>query len=473
MSFLSIRFGIFLLVLFILYYTLFKKNQWLLLLAGSLVFYFCSVPYFLLYVFFSIFTAYFTALYMNGRKWPIILTLVVNIGILTVLKLPCSSLLMPLGISFYTFMTISYLMDVYWGIIKPEKNFLKYALYILYFPHITQGPIDSYSDISKDLYGDHEFDIVNIKEGLYRLVVGLFKKLVIAGRLAVYVDTVYGSPKEYGGLTLLLATLFYAVQMYCDFSGYMDMAVGASRMFGIKITENFNLPYFSQSIAEYWRRWHITLGAFFRTYVFYPVIRSNMCRRISKSLKGKVSKSFAASFTTCIGLACVWLLTGLWHGISGHYVLHGIYHGLIIMISTLLAGKYGKWKRTLKINEDSAIFHGFRMVRTFILVDISYILFRARSVSDAFYIMKQIFGNLIINSDEIKAAVLPFTGDNTSVSYLLVTMLAVCMLFIAEVFDINGLKFFKKHRYLTVTIMVIMTALFGIFGQSSFLYMAY
>lgn len=522
MSFLTFDFLIFVLVLLIAYYAHSGKNQWLLLLGGSLVFYCFASPYYLVFLFFSIGTAYCAAVSIgkldeqfetfkknssskeevksykqlnnNKKKCVLTVTLIVNIAILAVLKytgffmetiaslvsifgvsmaVPKINFILPLGISYYTFMTISYLLDVYWGAVAPQQNFFKYALYILYFPHITQGPIDTYSDISDDLYKSHAFDFVNIKEGAYRVIRGLFKKLVIAGRLAVYVDAVYGKPESYGSLTLLCATFFYAIQMYCDFSGYMDMAVGVSRMFGINITENFDLPYFSKSIPEYWRRWHITLGTWFRSYVFYPVIRSSFCKKLSNRLKKNHDKAIASMVTTIVGLACVWVLTGLWHGASWHYVMHGVYHGTIIIISTILAGSYKKWKLALHISEESKVWHVFQIIRTFIIVDISYILFRATSLKDAFYCVKQIFGHMSINGAAIKAAILPFTEDNTAVAYGGVVMVAIFMLFIVECFEYNGRTFFAKHRYMVTAVMIIMTALFGVFGQSSFLYAAY
>lgn len=522
MSFLTFRFAILVAVLVMAYYTIGKNNQWLLLLCGSLVFYVYASPYYLIFLFFSIGTAYFAAVKMGSidtefeerkkslsdktsikelksriqknKKNILTICLVANIAILGVLKytrffmdnivviirtlgidinVPSINLILPLGISFYTFMTISYLLDVYWGVCEPELNFYKYALYISYFPHITQGPIDSYSELNKELFSKHEYDFINIKEGLYRIIVGLFKKLVIAGRLAVYVDAVYGKPTGYEGLTLLCATFFYALQMYCDFSGYMDIAIGVSRLFGIRIAENFDLPYFSKSIPEYWRRWHITLGVWFRTYIFYPVIRSSLCKTISNKLKKNHDKAFASMITTIIGLASVWLLTGLWHGASWHYVMHGVYHGTIIIISTILATSYKKWKNFLHISDESKLFHVFQILRTFILVDLSYILFRATSLTDAGYIIKQIFTGISISGASIKASILPFTEDNTAVAYAGVTFAAIGMLFIVELFKYNEKEFFNKHRYFLCAVMVLMTALFGIFGQSTFLYGEY
>lgn len=522
MSFISFTFVIFVTVLVIAYYTVCKKNQWLLLLCGSLVFYcFASVKY-LIFLLISIFTAYYAGIVMDrldkqyekfklensdkelvknekarvtkSKKQILTVNLVLNVLILGVLKytgffmdsiatilngigvninVPEIDFILPLGISFYTFMTISYLLDVYWGACEAESNLLRYALFISYFPHITSGPIDSYMDLRGKLYENHDFNKDMFKEGLYRILVGAFKKIVIASRLAVYVDAVYGKPDSYGSFTLLCATILYAFQMYCDFSGYVDIAVGVSKLFGIDIFENFDLPYLSRSIPEYWRRWHITLGVWFRSYIFYPVIRSNACKKLSKRLKKNHDKTFASMITTIIGLISVWLLTGLWHGASWHYVMHGVYHGTIIIISTVLAGSYKKWKEALHINDESKLFHVFQIARTFVLVDISYILFRASSLRDAGYIMKQIFFKMSINGAEIKAAILPFTEDNTAIAYGGVAFFALFLLIIADILKYNGKEIIIKKRYFISAVMVLMTLLFGVFGQSSFLYAAY
>lgn len=522
MSIVSFTFVIFVVILLVLYYTIFKNNQWLLLLCGSLVFYCYASPKYLLFLIISISTVYFAGNWIGEidknfadikksisdkdevkrrraeiektKKLILVTTLIINVLILIVLKytgffmnnigtlfnivgltynVPSFDFILPLGISFYTFMSISYLLDVYWGVCEPQNNFFKYALYISYFPHITSGPIDSYSDLREQLYAKHAYDSNVFKEGLYRIIVGFFKKLVIASRLAVYVDRVYSDVSGYGSFTLLCATFFYAFQMYCDFSGYIDIAVGVSKLFGINIVENFDLPYFSKSIPEYWRRWHITLGAWFRTYIFYPVTRSKMCKEIAKRVKKKFSKSFASMVTTIIALAVVWFLTGLWHGASWHYVAHGLFHGGIIILSTLLATSYKKWKSALHISDNSRLFHVFQIARTFILVDFSYILFRADSLRDAVYIIKQIFAHMTIDIASIETAILPFTEDNTAVAYGGVSIIALLMLIVVEIVKYNKIKVFKNFKYVATSIMILMILLFGVFGQSSFLYEAY
>ncbi|HOO27044.1 MAG TPA: MBOAT family O-acyltransferase, partial [Lachnospiraceae bacterium] len=272
---------------------------------------------------------------------------------------------------------------------------------------------------------------------------------------------------------LLCATVFYAVQIYCDFSGYMDIVIGVSELFGIKIAENFNKPYFSKSIAEYWRRWHITLGTWFKDYLYYSVIRSEFCRRIGKKFgKGRL-KDIGRTVPTVIGLLVVWFMTGLWHGASWHYVAHGLYHGGIIILSVLLAPVYKKVRIRMHIEDASRPYHVLQMLRTFILVDISYILFRSATMEDAGYIMNRIFFHLQISFGALKEAVLPFTEDNTAVAYFGVVAAAMALLFISEVLDYNHKQILKKHRYINAALMILAVLLFGVFGQSGFIYAAY
>ena len=497
MAFVSLKFIIFFILLFFSYYVLFPKQQWKVLLIGSLIFYAYASPYYLIFLLFSVIISYIVCNRLpdsTHKKGLVALGISCNLLILGILKytgffldnvqallgqfhietaFPEINWILPLGISFYTFMTIGYCIDIYRGVCEPQKDFYKHLLFLSFFPQITQGPINRYEEMSVNLFRQHAFDFSVMKQGGYRILKGLFKKLIIAGRLGVYVDRVYADIPAYDAFTLLLATFFYALQIYCDFSGYVDIVCGLSEMLGIPMSENFERPYFSKSIPEYWRRWHITLGSWFRDYLYYPVIRSEFCRKLKKFLNKKVSRSFGANVTTSIGLACVWFMTGLWHGASWHYVIHGLYHGVIIISGVFLASFYKKTRTALRINEKSRLFSVFQIVRTFILVDFSYIFFRSETLSDAFLIIKKIFTEFSINVSVIKQSLLPFTEDNTAVSYFIITFAAVSGLFIVEVFEELNLNFFKRHKYVLACIMIVTTLLFGIFGQSGFLYMQY
>ena len=525
MPFLSFAFVGFIVLLISVYFVIPKKYQWCLLLIGSYFFYAYATPYFLVFLIISTLITYICGIKLGQcskkletalndgeetlsreerkelkkktekrKKLILAVCLLLNISILAVLKyfnffsdnitamihtfggsyvLPKVNWLLPLGISFYTFITVGYCMDVYRGLCEPQNNIFKYALFASYFPQISQGPINRYTELSHQLYEEHSFDLSQVKAGGYRVIIGLFKKVVVADRLAVYVDRVYGLPQNYSALTLLAATIFYAIQIYCDFSGYMDISIGISQILGIKMAENFDKPYFSRSIPEYWRRWHITLGSWFRDYLYYPVIRSFWCKKLAKNLEKNLSKKVGRAAGTILGLLIVWFTTGLWHGASWHYVMHGLYHGTLIILSFLLAGLFQTIREKMRIKEDSRVFHVVQMIRTFILVDISYILFRSNNMQDACYIMKTIVCSMKLSVGEIKQALIPFTEDNTAVAFFGVVMAAVLGVFICELFDYNKKDLFKKHKYCNAVIMLVVILLFGMFGQSGFIYMQY
>lgn len=478
MSLVSFGFLIFILILLIAYYICPQAYRWWILLAGSLIFYatygLISLPVLVGAALFTYFGGILIEKHESGKKKLIFfLTIMVEVVLLVVFKLPNVTLSV-LGISFFTFMSISYLADVYWGVSCSQKSFPKLLLFLSFFPQIIQGPINSYNDMSGQLFVGHDFNRNRFVKGLYRVILGLFKKLVIASRLCVYVDRVYENVDSYSGLTLMAATFFYAFQMYCDFSGYMDIVLGISEMFGIRMAENFNLPYLSGSISEYWRRWHITLGAWFRSYIYYPVLRSCLMKKTKKRLKAKGHKGAANMIPTIAGLLVTWVLTGIWHGFALHYLAWGVFHGVIIIMSVLLEGFYAFINKSLHVNDESAAVKILRIIRTFILVDISYVFFRAQSISDAFKVFKGIL-HAKINIDEIKNMLLPFTEDNSAVSYFAVVFLALILLVISEIIQyVKPEKSIAKlYPYISAAVMILYVLLFGVFGQSSFIYAQY
>jgi len=508
MSLISFTFAIFYILIFILYFTCMKDKQWLLLLIGSLVFYAYASPVYLLFLLFSAASTFVCGKYIGSNRGKhgaaFTLTIIANLAILVVLKytnfvidnvsgilgrqINHVAWLLPLGISYYTFIVIAYLVDVSRGVIECENNYLRYLTFVSFFPHITQGPISRYEELSPRLFEKHEIDVINIREGLYRILVGLSKKLIIAERLSVYVDRVYANASGYDGLTLFTASLLYAIQIYCDFSGYMDMVLGLSHMLGIDMAENFNLPYFSTSIAEFWRRWHITLGAWFKDYLYYPLLRSGAAKKITKSMKKskiKYSKTFIRMVPTVIALIITWAATGIWHGASWHYGLWGLYHGVLIIIGTIFADSLRKINQKLHIREESGWFTAFRITRTFVFLDIGYIFFRSPDMDTIKTVFAKIAGDFHISGSSIANALLPFTEDNTAISYGAVVFVAVAVLFVSEL-----IKYVKEmptereksisksataplYKYIFAGIMIVAILLFGIFGQSSFIYMMY
>jgi D-alanyl-lipoteichoic acid acyltransferase DltB (MBOAT superfamily) len=307
------------------------------------------------------------------------------------------SVIVPLGISYYTFSTIGYILDVYWNRYEAETNFFRYLLYVLYFPHILQGPIARFNRLAPQLFEGHRFEYKRFCYGIQLMIWGFFKKLVIADRLAIFVNTVYGDWQNNKGFVILVATFFYAFQFYADFSGCVDIAKGVSEIFGISLDDNFIRPYFSQSVAEYWRRWHVTLGTWFKDYLYMPVSMSRIIKKLSKHAKQKWGNQAGKNVIMILSLSVVWLATGLWHGTGWAYIVWGIWHGGIIITSTLLDGKFSEWKNRLKINQNSVGWRNFRIFRTFMLTAIiPKIVTRADSIPTAIGIFKNIFAEFNI-----------------------------------------------------------------------------
>ncbi len=390
MIFTSLNFIIFLSVCIILYYLLPFKMRWLVLLTGSIIFYIWTGWEQLLFVLAAAACAYVTALLMNRiyssdkyaelnntekkkKAKPLLIAgIVIIIGMLAYTKLAryftdAQNIIIPLGISYYTFGIIGYMANVYWRKEEAENNLFKLLLYMIYFPHILQGPIARHKKLANQLTEGHSFDYQSICFGIQRIVWGFFKKLVIADRFAVIANTIFDNYTMYEGQYFVIAVLASAVQLYCDFSGCMDIALGVSECFGISLEENFRRPFYSRSASEFWRRWHITLGAWFKDYVYMPMVISPGLIRLSKKARGRFGARFGKSLMTVIPLAAVWLLTGLWHGTGADYIVWGCYWGLIIILSTVFASELKKLTARLNINTESCLWKNFQIVRTFLI----------------------------------------------------------------------------------------------------------
>ena len=347
------------------------------------------------------------------------------------------NLVMPLGISYYTFKIISYLVDIYKGKIDAEKHLGYYALYVSFFPQILCGPIERADHFIPQLKYGCKFEDKLAAEGLERIIIGLFKKLAIADRLALYVGTVFDAPTAYPGLASIMAVAFYTIQIYCDFSGYSDMAIGMAQMLGIRTRENFNYPYFSRSIKEFWSRWHISLSSWLRDYIYIP---------LGGNRKGKMRKH--------LNTLAVFLVSGIWHGSSLSFVFWGALHGLWNMISTPKKDDDPVWKQILQV------------LVTILGVAFTWIFFRAKNLATAFTMIKHMILGFGLSIDQITASLLPFTGDNTCAAYFLIICLLILFQAVFEWRRTRG----KGTSYGWIAAMLAMTLLLGQFGSSSFLY---
>ncbi len=425
MIFTSLNFVLFLSVCFLFYYLLPLRMRWLVLLAGSIFFYLCAGWKKLLFVLATALVSYGIALRISriyqsdkyaelnqaekkkkAKVWLMLgVFLVMIVLIYTKIAknfLDVENLIIPLGISYYTFGIIGYMADVYWRRDQAETNLLKLLLYMIYFPHILQGPIARHKKLAGQLSEGHLFNYRNFCFGLQRITWGFFKKLLIADRFAIIVNEVFDNYTKYEGQYFLLALLACALQLYCDFSGCMDIALGVSECFGITLEENFKRPFYSRSAAEFWRRWHITLGAWFKDYVYMPLVISPRLIKLSKKAKDRFGSRFGKSLMTIIPLAIVWLLTGLWHGSGLDYILWGCYWGLIIIMGTVFAPEFKKLTTFLKIPTESVLWKNFQRVRTFLIFCGGRLLTAPGDIGVSMEILKSLFtkGNLWIWFDQ-------------------------------------------------------------------------
>ncbi|MCR5748046.1 MAG: hypothetical protein K6G03_10095 [Lachnospiraceae bacterium] len=475
MSLVSIPFLIFICCLLLIYYKIGGEHQWKVLLAGSAFFYLCSNPVYIIFMIVSIVATWY--LMRNPVKSHLIWTLVINLGLLIIFKYSVNigihDLAVPLGISFYTFMTLGYALDCYDKKITPSDNIWHYALFISYFPQLTQGPIGTYQEMQGQLTAAHDFELNNIKHGAYRVIIGLFKKTVIAGRVAFYVDTVFASPNGYGGLTLITATFFYLMELYADFSGYMDIVCGISQMLGIRLKENFKRPYLSQTVPEFWRRWHISLMEWFNAHVFMPSVTSGWNRKISKGLGKIFKKAKKGTLRTIFPMILVWLVTGLWHGAVSSYIAWGAYYAVIMLLSFCTMSYVKKFNEKIHWNKDNTFVKIFRVGRTFIIVAAGEIIFRSESFSQAVGIFRSIITDTRISGGDIVAVLTPFGNGNQAAASVIIIGIVLIMQFIVELCKERNEKAFTGHRYFYAFVMLVVIALFGTAGGSNFMYQAF
>lgn len=401
MLFNSVQFVVFFISIVAAYFLLVHRYRWILLLVGSYFFYMCWNFEYVFLILFSTLIDYFAALKMaaapsrNRKKMYLGLSLLSNLSLLFIFKyfnffrdllasiplfqgglvsIPQLDLLLPVGISFYTFQTLSYTIDVYRGEKEPEKHFGLFALYVSFFPQLVAGPIERSTSLMPQLHKKIDFDYARVRDGLGQMLWGFFKKIVIADRLAVLVDAVYSQPQAYSPVVLLIATVFFAFQIYCDFSGYSDIAIGSARVLGFRLRTNFKTPYMAKSISDFWSRWHISLSSWFKDYLYIPLGGNRVVK-----------------WRWYYNLMVVFLVSGLWHGANMTFIAWGALHGSYLVISIA----------TEKIRSRTADFFGLKGLPllhsclqisvTFGLVLFAWIFFRAASMSDALYICYEIF----------------------------------------------------------------------------------
>ena len=309
--------------------------------------------------------------------------------------------LAPIGISFYTLEALSYIIDVYNNKIKAEKKILKLTLFLSFFPQIMEGPIARYSDTANSLYEGATATYHNICFGYQRILLGLFKKLLIANRLNILVKIIFNEYMNYSSLSVALGVIGYTVMLYMEFSGTMDIVIGTGEIFGVKIPENFRQPFFSKNISEFWTRWHISLGLWFKDYIFYPVSLSKSMRNLTSKARKKLGNHFGPLISGTIALFTVWFLNGLWHGAGWTFLFFGMYHFFMILMGNIFEPLIIKICKKLYINRKNIVYRIFQSVKMTILVFIGELFFRAPTMKIAFAMLKKIFMFIPIKTGEI------------------------------------------------------------------------
>lgn len=412
----SYEFMAFLALVVVLYYMVPGRFQWLLLLGVSYVFYAWGGVFYLLYPVITTISTWFLAgtigrMTAESKAWIrehnpgreekkeynrrikarqrriMVSGLVLNFGILAVLKyfnffleninaflgiagtgeeISPVNWILPLGISYYTFQSMGYLADVYYRKYEPEPSLARFALFVSFFPQMVAGPISRFDQIKESLYGEHKFTTENLKLGAERMLWGYFKKLVIADRLGPAVTAIISSPKDYDGIYVLVGMIGYTLWMYGDFAGGMDIVLGAARIFGIRLPENFDRPFSSKSLGEFWRRWHMTLMMWLREYIFFPVSTSRFSKKASQLAGRILGKKAAGKVPVYVATMTVWFVAGIWHGASWNFILWGMANGVVLLISQELTGYYRKFHDACSFARTRA-YARFQVVRTFFL----------------------------------------------------------------------------------------------------------
>ena len=466
MVFNSLQFLVFFGIVTSAYFLMAHKYRWLLLLLASCYFYMAFVPIYLGILALTIVIDYFAGILLEqheGRtkKWILALSIVANVGVLAVFKyyqfifnniswfahlldipvqVPVVSLLLPIGLSFHTFQAMSYTIEVYRGNQKAERNFGIYSLYVMFYPQLVAGPIERPQNLIHQFYEPKHWDRHRVQSGLLQMVIGIFKKVVIADRLSMVVDEVYGNIGEQSGTNLVVAAIFYSFQIYCDFSGYSDVAIGAARVMGFRLMENFNAPYWATSIPEFWRRWHISLSTWFKDYL-YITLGGN---RVS------VPRWY-------LNIMIIFVLSGLWHGASWNFVIWGALHGLFQLIGLILNRLFPFLAADQR--KSWASIWAYRLL-TFFLVTVAWVFFRIAHFST----IKLWFSRM---------ALMDFSSPlhvSMAIKEFYLSVFLIVGLFALEYKRGMVKERLETFFWLTFPLLVLVTYFLGVFNMKQFIY---
>lgn len=435
------------------------------------------VPYYILILYFTIIVDYFAGIYIyesSGKRktYYFIFSIAINICVLGFFKyfnffnenimeianflnwnysVESLKIILPIGLSFHTFQAMSYLIEIYRGNQKPEKHFGIYSLYVMYFPQLVAGPIERPGNLLHQFYEKHDFDYNRVSNGLKRMAWGFFKKCVIADRLAFFVDLVYNNPSDFNGFHIFIASVFFVFQLYCDFSGYSDIAIGSSQIMGIKLMENFKWPLISETMTEFWRRWHISLSSWFNDYLYTPIVW--YYRDLGNA-------------SIIIAIFITFFLSGLWHGAGWNFILYGILFGIALIFEF----RTKKIRKKLSRKMPFWLFRALSIFFTFMYLTFCVIFFRSGSITDAFYMIIKMF------DFSFSQLSLSMFGEGKEEIELLLSVLLIIFLEFVQYFERNNkidILIEKRHpliRYAVYFTIINIIVYFGIFKNQQFIY---
>ena len=509
MLFNSIQFLVFFPIVTIVYFLIPHRYRWVVLLSASCYFYMAFIPKYILILAITITVDYFAGIGLEKyqgrmRKWLLVASIVSNIGMLSFFKyfnfatenldalanfigwnysMKSLAIILPIGLSFHTFQSLSYTIEVYRGRFKAERHFGYLATYVMFYPQLVAGPIERPQNVLPQFHQEHTFDYQRTTDGLKWMAWGMFKKVVIADRMAIFVNPIYNAPGKHGGPALLVATIAFAIQIYCDFSGYSDIALGSAQAMGVKLMKNFNHPYFAKSVSEFWRRWHISLSTWFRDYLYIPLGGNRVSR-----------------MHWVFNLFITFMVSGFWHGANWTYIVWGALHGFYVIFFGLTENLWKRISEIVRLSKFPRLERGIATFSTFSLVTFAWIFFRANSLSDSMTVVQGLFngwgaftlqaklvvyqGLQTFNSNGLSALVdaafaviRPITAEPRST--IIMTLVALCIFIVIEVkqFRVDFLKAVNKQptyvRLVSYAALVTFILIFGTAytgAQQTFIY---
>lgn len=425
------------------------------------------------------------AKYKSYKLAVLMAGVVLNFGILIFLKyfnflggtinslfgsaIPELSLIQPLGISFYTLQAVSYITDIYRGKYSACKNPLRISLYLSFMLTVVEGPVARYDQLGTQLNQGAKFSFKNFSFGAQLIVWGLFKKVVIADRASELVNNVFNHNEKYGGIVVIVAVLFYTLQLYCEFSGVMDVVNGFGEMLGIEMPANFSRPFFAKSINEFWQRWHITLGAWLRDYIFYPISLSKPFMKLTKSARKRFNSYYANLIPTSVALFFVWFANGMWHGAGWKYIFYGLYYYGLMMLGLFFEPISAKLCRLLKINRNSKPFHLFQMLRTFVIVNGGMLVFRANGLRKAIEMFVSIFTDFSFEVLRVGSK----NGLGLDLKDYAIVLIGVVIIFIVGLLNERNISIREKIaklpfvvKFIVYMLAILVIVIFGAYGDN-------